>query len=255
MFRNPTIPKSGSYAEKCKTAIVPAQNGKQIVFHGATVNNRSTAEIAVGLGFTMPNALWKAGQIDVSETPYYIDDTTDAQDIGATDFPLFTTTNNDGFLVQSPYPFSLVGITMSATVCTGSPVYTYTYWDGDSWENLTLIDTPNFTGAGDTYLHFEKPIDWTEASGTAVSAIGATTGYYTIQVKATTAPTIAGIATILWVVDMYEFKAGVTDKNVVNFGTEAEIRGIPLMGGQGIVPYFGTAHANNMASVRYSVRG
>lgn len=196
--------------------------------------------------------MWKAGQIDDSATPDYIDDTTDAQDAGTNDFALTTTTNNDGFLVQCLKPFSLVGITVGTAAAGGSPAYSYTYWNG-AWTALTLLDTPSFAGTGDTYLTFQEPLDWITNSGTAVSTVGGTAGYYSIKVLATTAPSsTAALATVMWVVSLYDWKEGVTDNAVLNIPPADAEQGIEVVGGSSIVPYFGTAAAGNSVSLECS---
>ncbi|MCP3682686.1 MAG: hypothetical protein GY861_08360 [bacterium] len=241
------------YSEICKTAAVSPDSGKNLVFRGATLHNREGNDNNLGMGWKFTDGLWKAGQIDDSATPDYIDDTTDAQDAGADDFALFTTTNNDGFAIQSGKKFNLIGITIS-TAEIGAPTYEYTYWNGSAWTAVTLIDTPDYTGAGDTYLSFETPIDWAVSDGTAVTTNGMTSGQYAFRARATTAPGTAPLATLMWVVQIFDWKEANADNSILNFDPFSDI-GTEGFGGSSLIPYFGTASANNMVSVSYSQKG
>lgn len=256
-FRGPTIPVHMNYAEKTKTAVVPAVSGKQLVYIGATLNNRSGGAIIAGIGFKLDNSRWKAGLWDDSEAASYIDDTTDAQDAGTNDFALTTTTNNDGFVIQALDKFGIVGVTVGTAGAGGSPAFEYTYWNG-AWTALTLIETPTWTSTGEKTLAFAPPADWTAlaAADTPVATDGLTAGYYAIRVRATTAPSgTAALADIAWVARLYDYKEDVSDNAVLNAIPEDADRGIVLQGGESIIPYFGTAHANNSVTVRYAVRG
>lgn len=98
---------------------------------------------------------------------------------------IFTTTNNDGYLVYGINKFNKVTITISQ-VATGSPVYAYAYWNGSAWTNLTLTTTPVYTALGSTSLEFSAPSDWVVGDGTES---GGNNAYYAIRVLATTAGT------------------------------------------------------------------
>lgn len=256
-YRRPNEAPNISYPEKCKTPVVAAQSGKQIALIGATINNRSGSTLNLGLGFLTDSTRWKAGQWDASENPEIIDDTTDAQDAGSDDFALFTTTNNDGFIVQSLDKFGFVGVQVTTAASGGSPVYEYTYWNGSSYAALTLFDTPSWTSTGEKTIAFTTPIDWAAVeSGSQAALDGADVGKYLIRVRATTASSTAGgLASLIWVARLHDFKASVATDSVLNVSIEDADQGIVLKGGEGVVPYFSTAHANNSVSVRYYMKG
>lgn len=255
-FRRPTLNAHSNYAEKTKTDLVPAVSGQQLVFIGMTLNNRSTAAMKMGVGFKIANARWLAGQWVQASTPKITDGTTDAQSTATGDFGLFTTTNNGGFVIQALDKFGIVGLSVSTAASGGSPVYEYMYWNGSAYATLTLVETPSWSSTGEKTIAFVPPIDWATNSGTAVSSDGLTTGYYSIRVRATTASSSAGgTASIAWVAKLYDFKANVSDTAVLNAIPEDSDRGIVLQGGESIIPYFETAHADNSVSVRYSFRG
>lgn len=92
--------------------------------------------------------------------------------------------NNEGFLLQGSRKFDKVTMTISQAQ-TGSPVYTYSYWNGSSWQALTLTSTPSYTAVGTTTLQFAIPTDWNVGDG---GITGADATRYSIRVLATTAP-------------------------------------------------------------------
>ena len=254
-LRRPPIKKLFQCSTKGKTTLVSPESGQQIVYFGATVNNRSGGAATVGVTFPIDTSRWKAGQWDDSAGASYTDDTTDAQDAGASDFALTTTTNNDGFVVQCLDKFGVVAIDVG-TAEAGSPVYEYTYWNG-AWTALTTCVVSSAYTAAEHVIAFPEPGDWTAlATGdTPVDTDGLTAGYYAIRMRATTAPTTAPLATKLYVAELYDFKEAVADNGVVNFIVEDTIQGLSLPGGQGIGALFSTASANNAISIRYTTRG
>ncbi len=138
---------------------------------------------------------WYAGLYDASETNAYIDDTTDAQDAGADDFVLASTTNNDGFYIAGILTYTKVVIT-SASQFDGSPVASYQYYKGDdTWGSLSMVSTPTWTAAaGDRTLEFNYPTDWVawdgsdSVDGEGSTIEGAMSGRWVIRVRFTTAP-------------------------------------------------------------------
>ncbi len=80
------------------------------------VGNSSGAAMAVGWGVVHTTAMWSAGQWDDSEPASYTDDTTDAQDAGASDFALTSTTNDDGFVLQSDAPIQIMEIVVGSVL-------------------------------------------------------------------------------------------------------------------------------------------
>lgn len=226
---------------------------ESIYIHRYEINNNSGSDATCGIGYKLLDADWVAGQWDDSAGASYTDDTTDAQDAGSDDFALTTTTNNDGFVVQADRPFSLVGITVS-TAEAGSPVYEYSYWNGTAWTTFTPLVEPDFTGAGDTLIVFPEFLDWTAlASGdTPVDTDGLTAGNYAIRVRATTAPSTAPLATLLWV-DVALDLIG-----VVPTGASAPLDEIPgrsgdlkVPPGYSVVPICNQSSSKNIFSLEY----
>ena len=105
---------------------------QSIVVYQTDIANNSGSAAAMGYGYKVLDADYKVGQWDDSAGTSFIDDTTDAQDAGTDDVALFTTTNNDGFVVSASKKFDLVNLVVS-TAEAGSPVYEYTYYNGTAW--------------------------------------------------------------------------------------------------------------------------
>lgn len=144
---------------------------------------------------------WYAGQYDASGTPWYIDDTTNAQDTTADNFQLASTTDNDGFYVAGFLTFNKV-VFKSAQQMAGSPAAEYRYYkdDGDgtySWgtpANAAMDVEWDASDDTDKTLTFDIPTDWalmdtTDADSNAV--IDSMVNKYVLRVRFTTAPTVA----------------------------------------------------------------
>lgn len=110
---------------------------------------------------------------------------------------MFTTTNNDGYIVYGVAQFNKFTLTISQ-VQTGSPVYTYEYWNGTAWTALVLTTTPDYTAIGSTSAQFAIPVAWVVGDGTEG---GGNNSYYAIRVLATTAPTVIVKATNILVIN------------------------------------------------------
>jgi hypothetical protein len=228
---------------------------ERIVIGSVEVGNSSGSDAFMGWGYKMPNTSWAAGQWDDSANASYTADTTDAQDAGANDFALTTTTNDDGFILECDEPFHVIGITVG-TAEGGSPAYAYEYWDGSSWANLEpfMLYTPDFTGTGDTYFGWLQPHDWTAlATGdTPVDTDGLTAGRYAIKLDASTAPSTAPLANVLWVVRLCDYVEAVGDGKSITLTASGEIQ-IPYQAG--VVPITETADSGNWCSIRYRMGG
>jgi hypothetical protein len=105
------------------------------------------------------NDNWVAGAYDTSEANPFVDDTTDAQDVGADDFQVVTDTNDDGFYVACDFTFNKV-IIKNCQQAGGAPVAAYSYWNGTAWTSITPGTTPTWTAAeGDKTIEFDIPLD------------------------------------------------------------------------------------------------
>lgn len=133
---------------------------------------------------TRGDTTWNAGQYtDIG--PVWTDDTTDAQDGGADDFQITSTTNNDGFFIACTHTFNKVIIT-SASQAAGAPVIEYKYYADDStWKSCDMIATPTWTAvAGTRTIEFNYPSDMGRYDG-AETILG---NRFMLRVRFTTAP-------------------------------------------------------------------
>lgn len=168
------------------TFAIPYQN--RIFVMGGSVNKHQIYASTISdhenfVGPNFGNSRWQLYS-RIAATPN-VDRTATVQ--AGTAVTIFTTTNNDGFLVYGVNPFNKVTMTISQ-IQTGSPVYTYEYWNGSAWTTLTLTTTPVYTATGSVFLEFVAPTAWAVGDGTEV---GGNVLYYTIRALATTAPTQA----------------------------------------------------------------
>jgi hypothetical protein len=221
----------------------------------ASIQNRSGSTSNVGIGVRIPTSLWKAG-LWTNGTTTYTDDTTDFQDAGASDGALETTTNNDGFIVSSTKLFNALSIAVG-TASTGSPVRVLEYSSGTStWTAITNF--VNFAGSSVNYATGENVIVWVPPANWAVRAsghgTGVTVGHYGIRVRATTAPTVAGLASTMSVHRLYFLLEGLGDGNVY----EAPLNGayFPMEpSGDALVSYISVLNNQNQVSALARVRG
>lgn len=149
--------------------------------HRVYCSTQSDHENYVGPNFGNSRwELWKR----IAATPN-VDATTDIQAGTAT--TIFTTTNNDGFIVYGVNKFNKFTVVVSQA-STGSPVYTYEYWNGSSWTSLTMVTTPVYSATGSVYAEFSIPSAWVVGDGTEG---GGNNNYYAVRVLATTSPSTA----------------------------------------------------------------
>jgi hypothetical protein len=159
--------------------------------------------------------IWSAGKF-VAATTTYTDETTDAKDLGADDFTIQTTTNQDGFLVgggqQSTYtggtplarqfncfvltvstPYNNGGTALGATIAQ----HLFQYWNGSSWSNLTLLTPHPDLGlaVGQITVIWQIPDDWAVyADGDVNGTDDRLIGQYVIRYMNTDAPSVGGAA-------------------------------------------------------------
>jgi hypothetical protein len=103
---------------------------------------------------------WYAGQFDGTN---YTDDTTDAQDDGADDFYIGTSTATSGFYVACDFPFSkllFTGVDNAGASVGG----TYQYYNGSTWTNIGTMNSSALNAAGVEWgtatvtMEFERPL-------------------------------------------------------------------------------------------------
>jgi hypothetical protein len=224
---------------------------------GISLQNRSAASVVVGYGVRIPNYLWKAGQW-VDATTTYTDDTTAAQDTTTDDFPLETTTNNDGFVILSRVKFNAVSVNVSTASVDGTPVRATRFSDaaGTSWqtaENNLFI--PPTTGAvyalGELPILFAPPADWGLSSSLAT---GLPNGYYAMNVRSTTAPTTtAAIAKAIEIFYVHMPVEALADNAIYEYWNQPEV--VFPVEGDALVAVFSTANDQNRVTTNVRSAG
>jgi len=231
------------YEQTGKAAALSAAAGKYLMLFSAHAHNRTGATIDMGLLKKFNSSYYSLGLLVAANTP----DFTAVSDIeNATSTSLFTTTNNSGFLVQAQKTFGFIGLNVTQAQ-TGAPVYTYEYYNGASYTTLTTIAVPNYASTGEKLIVFAAPRDW--AVGTTAT-VGGVSNMYSIRVLATTAPGQDVIANSLNVCQFLHYQEGMSDNSTLSLNFPYTYP-MFLESGEGLMPYFSTASANNTVTSLY----
>lgn len=228
----------------------------EYVIQNAELGNHSAGAANVGLGVRLPMRAWGAGQW-VNATPLFTDDTVDAQDVGADDFPMETTTNNDGFVVYSDQKFNMLDILVGVASVTGTPVRVVKFSNGAGWGSAqtgaNLLQGPITSAhwtAAEHLIWWDMPADWALTTGHANEG-GLPVGKYAVLIQSTTAPSgTAGSATSMSVHHIPFSRRELADNGIYTIGPSD--KGLSLGSGEGVTAVFSTALAKN--HVRLSVR-
>ena len=234
-----------------------------LVLGGFSLHNRAGGtQAGIGIGVRIPNTLWQAGQWTHASTTF-TDDTTDAQSTAASDFPVETTTDNDGYVILSRVPFNALSIDVATTSAGAAPVRAARYStivSGTSAWSTAMANMIAFTGSTGQFsitattasleglVVFNLPADFTASVGLdGVLGTGINAGWYALNIRSTTAPTGAASADSLSVYRLNFLTEQLADNGVYEmfFGSsEARL----LMEGDALVGYFDTANDQNRLS-------
>lgn len=208
-----------SYLHVLATQDRDVRAGSKFQIAYASIHNRTGAAAFCGIGIRLPIVAWTAGQW-VDATTTYTDDTTDAQDrSGAGDFPLETTTINDGFCVFADRPFNCLSLDVTTASVGAAVARAIFYTAAGAWKAMPNIGTSLPQAVGANYAIQEHvamwvpPADWvvsTGAEGTNVPV-----GKYGVNIRATAAATTAGKADSLTVHRMYWLTESVADNAIM----------------------------------------
>lgn len=260
-----------SYMDELRTG----QDGNGMMVRRAIVENDSASAVTLGIGARLHNdkwlvGSWTAGTSTLGNTAAY---TADAQDAGASDVPLSTTTNNDGHIIGCAEPFSAVlyDVGTAALDAGGAAGVTgaWTYWNGSSFAALTPIantiggsdgGTANrFYTATRYEVVFEPPSDWRPATSSSVTGAPTThpitgtaapsNGWYFIRYAATDAPsTSEAKASTIQVWDPLRVALSqVAANTVADLSPNGDL--LVTGSGEGLVVCITTADAGNLVSI------
>src|SRR5574341_1514844 len=203
---------------------------------GAQVQNRAGGSAVVGVGVHIDPSQWVAG-FWTNGTSTFTDDTTDAQDADAADFPM-ETANTDGYgqLSGCRHQFNIIGYnvgTAAASATNTVRVLEYSRSDG-TWDGIVTnvwyvgpITGANAWATGERAVWSPIPADWVPMTAAHVPlATGGELllGLYGIRIRATTSPTTtAAAATQLVLGRMHLTQEADTDNAVADFELSQEI--------------------------------
>lgn len=230
---------SVGYSNQSLTVPYAVDASKQMLMVSASLYNASGASSLVGGFHSVSNADFKVYTLGASDT-----EVTSTIQAGST-ITAFPTTNNYGLLVQARNPFQAIAFNISQAQ-TGSPVYTYEYYNGSTWASLTVLNSPAYTPAGVQALVFQAPVDWATGDG---SEDGDST-LYSVRMLATTAPSQAVQFNALRVLKLIKMQE-LADKASLDL----DFSGSPLLlqGGESFIPFFSYTSPNNRIDLNYKV--
>ena len=235
-----------------------ALSNRQMRLWGGQITNAATAS-AAGYVALLPDQMNVVGTWTHATTTF-ADQSAATFTTGADLITIFTTTNNDGFIVGSLVPINVIGLEVTTTGGTAGTM-DYAYWGqpttgivgSAAWQTVStnLLSTLAANAAGEKLLVLNVPPRLMTAT-TASSFTGTIAGYYYLRVRATTAPT----GTVTKSSHIY---AGV---EIARGAQVAQYGQVTLAGGVGgssrtvspcaaVGAYFGTANASNHLYLEY----
>lgn len=230
-----------SYATKGKANAFSVPASKQVYIYNARSFNNSGGSINVGICRSHIASQYHIWTLTTGGTVY----TDSSAAIAAgTATNIFTTVNNDGFIVTDSRRFNLLQVTVSSA--SGGGTYTYKYWNGSAYTTLTTLEVPVYSATGDIWIVFQAPSDWVVGGPASVSQT-----QYSIQVIATTHPTTAVAITSAVVGEFLEFYEAVPNASAIQLSFP-DSKPVLLNGGEGLFPYFATAAAANQFGCFYT---
>lgn len=228
------------YSVQSLTVPYSAPSDRQLSVNSVTAYNGTAADNGLGIFHSIAKPHFKVWRLLAAGDA----ESTSTIQAGGT-VSIFNTTNNDGCLFQAKEKFNMIAVNISQA-STGSPAYTYKYWNG-SWSNLTLLNTPDFSTTGVQVLLFNAPADWVVGDGTEVTD----DTLYSIQIISTTAPSQAVQINSVAVCKMLKYADYVQPGGsiYINFDTSPYL----LQVGESIIPFFSYANSSNRIDMTYKI--
>ncbi len=231
---------SVGYSVQSLTVPYSAPSNKQLEVFSVRAFNGTAADNAIGVYHTTASPdfkVWQllaAGDAQVTSTVQ-----------GGSAVSIFNTTNNDGCLFQAKNKFNMIAVNISQA-STGSPVYTFKYWNG-AWTDLTLLNTPDFSTTGIQVLLFNPPLDWVVGDGSETTD----DTMYSIQIISTTAPSQAVQINSVAVCKSLAYSEYVQPGGdvYIDFAKSPYL----LQVGESIIPFFSYANSANRIDMTYKI--
>lgn len=244
MIRHPLLRVVRQYGGVAKAAALsPSSSNMQLAVMSAAVHNRAGGANDIGLLRLLAEntSSWKIWR---KATSTYTDQTANIQ---AGTAVAFFASNNDDLFIGAKVPFGLFGMDLSVDEA-GSPVYTMAYYNGSSFTTLTTVEAVAALTTQEI-LSFLPPYDW--AKGTGIADITSSSDYYWVRIRSTTAPSTPPQINNAWVAEFLAFREGVADNGTLEILCPDASKPLVFQSGEGLVPYFKTANANNTIEVSY----
>lgn len=232
--------KQVSYVANCLAPVLSAPANQQLLVHSVGLLNGSGSTQDMGIALQLDGSLWKVWTLTPAPT-----DVTAAIQAGGT-INVVDTTDGDGTLYQCTLPFGLLNFNVSQ-VETGTPTYTYEYWNGTAWSALTLLEPVDYTMGGQTQVIFYPPSDWVQGDG----GLGADPTLYSIRLLATTAPAAAVQINTLAIGDWLAFRKGITDGSTLAIVFDTKL--LLITAAESVLPYFNIASPGNLIETAYQI--
>lgn len=226
-------------------ALSTPSSNKQLVIHSAGCYNGTGSSLDAAVGVRFSTAAWKLWTVQASNA-----DATSTIQAGSA-VSILPTTNNYGFIAQAKDKFALLSFTISQAE-TGSPTYSYQYWNGSAWTTLTLRNSPVYTSTGSIGIAFAPPIDWATGNGSATADFSSTNAGYCIRVRGTTGPSTAVQVTAMAVSKFWLYRQ-LTTKTGMNVSFDFQPCTLDI--GESVQAFFSSASANNSVEIAYQVNG
>lgn len=225
-----------AYPNQSLDAALEAAQSQQLLVHSLLAVNGSAGLMGIGLGYSIVDSdfevLVSLGGVETNETS--------AIQAG-TATTILGTTNNDYAIVQAKMPFGLLSFNVSQAE-TGSPVYTYSYFDGSGYSSLSVENSVAYSATGRQCLLFAPPVDWESDAN----------GMYTIRIQATTAPGTAVQVDSLKPCKLLAYREEVPSKGelLITFDSGRQLL---LQAGQQIIPFFSFSNSSNTIEASYQI--
>jgi hypothetical protein len=246
------------------TPITQTTPGPGIEIGYFSLHNRSGTTTFAGMAVRIPNGLWQAGQwTDASTT--FTDDTADAQSAAGNDFPIETTTNNDGFVITCQVPFNAVSLDIgSANGGAGATrVMLRSNRAGTAWTTMAANElyvtlpavtlVTGTTAANEGLIVWDVPEDWGTTTSAAIGT-GVPLGQFAVNMRSTTAPTAAASALSLSIYRVYWVTEALADNGTFEFAPGA-MGAYFAPEGDALVPMMASADGGNRVTVLVRPRG
>lgn len=225
------------YSEGGKSSVITPPSGKLLQVYDVRIINRSGGNSDIGFLQKLSSSNFKVYTYDGSVATLVTD---------FSNLDIFDLTNGHGFIVQSDDKFGMFGFQI-ATGESGSPVYSYEYHDGTSFNTLTTIKAPSIYSSGEKHVIFASPLDFVPSSP---AITGLESNKYTVKVVASTAPGTAVNVSDLWAGKFIDLIENAINKSSlqVSFDKEDPLK---FEAEEGVLPYFSVPSANNLVTIIY----